>query len=760
MKELSKMSKKVTSVDYNNRMNKPHFLNLYEDESETECIKSNNKILEAFYVFIIIIIRDFLIFDNYEGKENISDNESIPESRIPSFVINIEEEEYFQIADKNSQLKGKSQLAKKSGEIFREKFKNTSKYYSFVIKFCLHNEANDVSKIPYIFINEFIYYSKLLNEIDLMEINIIEIIEQFYGNIKALDFEEIRKKKLIEFELSSKLLIEKKKEKRSLIKQKIKSKIDREIKKEKEKEIKNRKDLEIINFIKKEDLNIQNIYLFSFDNFSNYYQNNLRIIINREQEDDKENFCKVRSINRQYKRYKRNNYFLSQNILNFYITFINNNLKELINVFKLIKYKYGKPEKDEINNSQKLSSININYNFSKDKNKLLDSEDSKNEKIDDFYLLQYKSNIDKALKEKLFGTYDILEISNIIESNLIIKRYFSSYTIIKYSLLNVLAVTREIESKIISNQNIIQIICEFCKITKLESKKYINIYLDIFKVMYQNDKYREKFKIKECLNQIFIYLGKNNIFLSEENEEFLNNVKEQAEPSEISLINDIFKEFINKKGKFFEMKESIFYSNKRFKFENAIKAIETIYLGKYEDKIDFESKHKIKTFDFNYNELYNLYKENIDDKSKTFFPKTPILLYDSTNKILKKYLTNFSYKNIPYKELYYDIISLLFYFKIPIIGDKWIDNIKRIKIFNKEHNLKSDVKTKKGEDDKNIINDKILENEVSEINISKNNIVIDDNKRKDINYELNEILKKIISILYDLFYNIKEKYKS
>jgi hypothetical protein len=373
-----------------------------------------------------------------------------------------------------------------------------------------------------------------------------------------------------------------------------------------------------------------------------------------------------------------------------------------------------------------------------------------------------------------------LEISNVIEDNFIFQRYFSSYTLIKYSLLNVLAMTREIESKIINNQKVIQIICDFCEITKLNSKKYINIYLNIFKAKYQNKELREKLKIKECLNQIMFYSEKKNLFLSEENEKFLNDVKQQVEPSEISSNDDDFKEFDNKKGKFFEIKSSIFSFGKSSNFENAIKTIETIYLGKYEDKIDNESKKKIKPFDFNYNELYLLYKNTIDNKSKNFFPKTPILLYDSTNKILKKYLTNFSYENIPYKDLLYDIISLLFYFKIPNIGYRWIDDKKKKKdeellsksiknkVNNKEKKQKSDKKRKKGEEQtpKSInngesINDEISENETSQINEES---VIDDGnwaeiERKNI-VELNEVLIKIISILYDLYNNIKEKYKS
>ena len=61
--------------------------------------------------------------------------------------------------------------------------------------------------------------------------------------------------------------------------------------------------------LKKENKEYKNIYLFSFDNFSYYYKRYLRDIINRELEDDIENFSKVKSTNRLYKGYKRHNYF-------------------------------------------------------------------------------------------------------------------------------------------------------------------------------------------------------------------------------------------------------------------------------------------------------------------------------------------------------------------------------------------------------------------------------------------------------------------
>ena len=67
-------------------------------------------------------------------------------------------EKIYHMEDKNSQLKTKLQLAKESGKVFREKSMKTSKYNSFVIKFCQNNEANEINKIPYKFINEFNYY--------------------------------------------------------------------------------------------------------------------------------------------------------------------------------------------------------------------------------------------------------------------------------------------------------------------------------------------------------------------------------------------------------------------------------------------------------------------------------------------------------------------------------------------------------------------------------------------------------------------------
>ena len=108
-------------------------------------------------------------------------------------------------------------------------------------------------------------------------------------------------------------------------------------------------------------------------------------------------------------------------------------------------------------------------------------------------------------------------------------------------------------------------------------------------------------------------------------------------------------------------------------------------------------------------------------------PMTPLSLYSSTNKILCEYLNTFIISKDIYKELYRDILSLIFYFKIPIIGLKWNDNYRpddRNNSIRYSHKDKSGKKAKEQE---------IIEEE-------KNPKLV----------EINRILKNIIAILYDL----------
>ena len=509
--------------------------------------------------------------------------------------------------------------------------------------------------------------------------------------------------------------------------------------------------------LRKENKEYQNIYLFSFDNFSYYYKRYLRDIINREQEDDKENFSKVKSINRKYKKYKRNNYFLSQKILNIYITFANNHLEELLKTFILIKCK----------------NYNINEGDTNKDNLKDDHKEIKNEIIDYFYWFKNKSNKDITFKEKYFGIYDIREISNIVEDNFIMQKSFSSYALIKYSLLNILAVTRLIESKIINNSNVIQIICEFCDITKLPVQKYMKLCLNIFKTLYQkqNGNFIEKFEIQECLKLICSYMCKENMISEEEKKKFLNELKiNSLEISSISESKD-FKDYMKEHGNLFKIPKGLFGSNSKI-FESSLKIIESIHLGQYEKKV----------FNFDYESLTGLSKLiNLNDKNTKFIPKTPILLYYSTNKLLKKYLIDFSNENILYNELYKDILSLLIYFKIPIIGNKWVENYEEQKT-NKNEKIKKKEENKIKSYKKNKIENKISKSSTKtkneSINSSKNENekweILENDKKEDKSksnkneseikeiskenkYEVNEILNKIIAILFELISNIKEK---
>jgi len=151
MEELIKRSKKVTSIDYydiNYKKAKPNFLNIYEDENERFCIDINNKLLKVFYIFIIQI---FIKCKNFEKDEDIDDDDIISESRVPSFVANLKEENEVKIDEKDKQNKNEKQLPNKVEQVFMEKFMNTSKYKSFFINFCQHHEVIDLYKIPYNF---------------------------------------------------------------------------------------------------------------------------------------------------------------------------------------------------------------------------------------------------------------------------------------------------------------------------------------------------------------------------------------------------------------------------------------------------------------------------------------------------------------------------------------------------------------------------------------------------------------------------------
>ena len=85
-------------------------------------------------------------------------------------------------------------MAEKAGEIFQKKFRDCSKYSSFVVNFNIYHDTIDLYKIPYNFINELIYYSNVAVKNNLSEVDVFKLIDQFYGKRKVISLEDIIKK--------------------------------------------------------------------------------------------------------------------------------------------------------------------------------------------------------------------------------------------------------------------------------------------------------------------------------------------------------------------------------------------------------------------------------------------------------------------------------------------------------------------------------------------------------------------------------------
>ena len=113
-------------------------------------------------------------------------------------------------------------------------------------------------------------------------------------------------------------------------------------------------------------------------------------------------------------------------------------------------------------------------------------------------------------------------------------------------------------------------------------------------------------------------------------------------------------------------------------------------------------------------------------------------LYVSKNKILRNYLDKFSLDKKYYEELCMDILSLLYYLKIPTIGEKWIDSNKEKEKEKKDNLVKSFIKEKS-------LKKKETKDEFEEESEEVKSI--------------NKSVRKLIAILIDLFNNIIKQRK-
>lgn len=655
----------VTNVNYNEKNYSPSFLIPYENESEVDTMRENLAIQKAFYNFIVqitaSIIREFPV-ETYQMEDN-SKNRNLPLMiKLPKKQKDEEEQDIE---------KSDGYIA---GIIFKKLFKDSDKYSSFLKNFCQYHDCVNIYKIPYSFIYESIYFSRISPNYYLNTIDIFLIIDQFYGKIKKLDFIEMIKEKEELGKLEKSYLI-------NSLKFEYKS-----------------TELDLF----------RKISNFSYDKFENYYKDNLRGFINREQDDDKNIFIKDHGTSKQYKTFKRTNFYLSQRILNIYINYFNNNFEHLQNAFKLIN---SDIKINEIENKDIINNINNNSKISNiiDDKKFIVLNAS--EKL--YNIAGTNNNKDEAIKEKenlkLFGSYELLEISDLIEKHFIKEKYFSAYEIIKFSLLNLIAITINMKNKQINNVEVIKIMTDFCFATNSLVRRYMDIYLNIFVIMKIN-KWMDDSICDKCIKIIISYFKKTKTFPSEDTINPILNSGIKNYNEDINVDYQSLNTF--KKGtKNNREKRAEFYRKLEVKKEEeVIDYIEKVYTGGY------YAKNKLaKNIEYYAKKFGNLYKAIV--KKGDFVPKTPLELYAVTNRLLFEYLTKFSIEKNEYPEIGFIVLSLLYYFKMEFFLPKWPLRIK-----------------------------------VKDNDIFKNNAQVNIGK-VEIEY-IKELAKKIIFILLDLYETI------
>ena len=635
---LNRRARTVTKVNYNEMKYKPTFFLPYEEESEMDMMRENLQIQKAFYTFIVQILASYLSEFNVE-THTIKDTSSNPLNRKLPFMINFKKGTPTPTDSEEKKIIEKSK-AYQAGLTFKKLLKESSKYSTFLTNFCQYHDCIDISKIPYTFIYEYLYFSKISPNYNLNAIDIFLILDQFYGKIKKLDFLELLKEKQEEGNQDTFSL------------------------------------LKSINTEKNMNLkNLRYIYNFSYDEFENFYKDNLRAFINREQEDDKNIFIKEQGSSKIYKTYKRNGMFLSDKILELYINYCNNNSERLLKSFKLIECENRIAEKQNKDASKKA----------KPKKK-----EKEKEKPNEFIMLDDKKEEDIKNKQmiestnKIYATYELIEISDLIEKHLIMEKYFSTYEMMKFSLLNVIAMTISIKNKQIDNQVVIKIMCDFCKVTHSLVRKYMNIYLEIFTSMKLN-KWLDSKQCDDCINIIIAYLKNTNTFPTEDTN---NSILKSSSFNSYDEIKVDYKSLgIFKSGnKSIREKRAEFYKKlDRKKEEQLIDYIEKIFAGWY-----YSNKNKLVSgIEFFAKKFGNLYF-NLTKKKGDFIPKTPLELYAISNKLLFKFLAKYSIEDNEYIELGVLVLSLLYYFKMDFFISKWVfkaGNVNNEKSF--DNNIQS-----------------------------------------------------------------------
>ena len=349
----------------------------------------------------------------------------------------------------------------------------------------------------------------------------------------------------------------------------------------------------------------------------------------------------------------------------------NNNYEKFLKIFNLIKC----VKNLDANNENKINENNIinGQNEIEDNRNIL-AEIAMNKKM---------NKLERDLR--IFGSYEFVEITDVIERHFILERCFTSYGLIKFSLLNILAITRGFTNQKISNPKVIDTICDFCEKTKSLARKYMNIFLRILQELNFNNTIKNKKEFLKCRNIIAEYFTKSNMLPTEETTKVLIEKqkgetdkgipgKNENEIEDIDVNvgeNKEEEKFIKDNGISFDEK---FVKNiKKFDLKEILKIIDTIFTGNYTQKSKINA--------ITYKELNTVYSKKGIKPKDSFIPKTPLNLYYSTISLLNKFINN-NFKNNKdnYDDILNNILSLLFYFKIPagLIGEKWIEHYQRL----------------------------------------------------------------------------------
>ena len=350
----------------------------------------------------------------------------------------------------------------------------------------------------------------------------------------------------------------------------------------KSKDNKNKNERNTINTNEIED---EKYVYFTFDTFVNYYLTNLKNYMIREQEDDKDSFIKVKKPSSRIKAFARKGFVLSNKILIKYMNYLNN----LEDPFKEFQF--------------------------------LDNQEYDNK--------ENKENKDKDSEGSVyFESYELVEISEVVERYFILERCFTSYGLIKFSLLNVLAITRTFyKGNYIKSRDDIKKMCRFCELTKSLVRKYMFIYLNIFNALKKQHLLEDNI-CDECTKVIANYFNETNMIPTEAITRALFDIANKSTNS--SIDSSVINKTIKKTDPFEEggtlisgVTKNYYFSQKDQKpLTDSLSIIETVFTGKFKSFPLVNDANDIKFFEDNYSAIKNILAKKIaDPKSRKDFEK-------------------------------------------------------------------------------------------------------------------------------------------